>query len=195
LGHIGFFLTETSSLRSFNDFALSMSSIEHFGGIKKARLALQEMGRVLRPGGYAIITTEISLNGFATDQVFLVKHIKDILRDSKLSLVSDFSYATSEDSLKYLCDMLKDDLNSLPHVNLKSFSSIFTSGILVLRKEGSFIPNDKSETSRSKQLVWNIVAKSLNERSEEVSVKKNPMWPKIRNRLLYFYWSVFERII
>ena len=43
------------------DFAWSLSSIEHFGGHDAARQAVQEMARVVRPGGIVAIATEMLL--------------------------------------------------------------------------------------------------------------------------------------
>jgi SAM-dependent methyltransferase len=45
------------------DVAYSLSSIEHFGGKQEARQALEEMRRVLRPGGLAAVATEVVVNG------------------------------------------------------------------------------------------------------------------------------------
>lgn len=45
------------------DFVVSFGSIEHFGGRAAAARALAEMGRVLRPGGIAVVTTEMALDG------------------------------------------------------------------------------------------------------------------------------------
>jgi SAM-dependent methyltransferase len=44
------------------DFVFSFSSIEHFGGHREAVMALREMFRVLKPGGIAVVTTELILN-------------------------------------------------------------------------------------------------------------------------------------
>jgi SAM-dependent methyltransferase len=44
------------------DFIFSFCSIEHFGGLAQSRRSLQEMARVLRPGGVAAISTELLLN-------------------------------------------------------------------------------------------------------------------------------------
>ena len=43
------------------DFAWSLSSIEHFGGHGAARKAMQEMARVVRPGGIVAVATEMLL--------------------------------------------------------------------------------------------------------------------------------------
>lgn len=48
---------------NFFDAAFSCGSIEHFGGIEKARLALMELSRVLKIGGIASISTEFRLRG------------------------------------------------------------------------------------------------------------------------------------
>jgi SAM-dependent methyltransferase len=45
------------------DFVFTFSSIEHFGGHAGASLAMQEIARVLKPGGIAVIATEMILQG------------------------------------------------------------------------------------------------------------------------------------
>lgn len=45
------------------DAVFSSSSVEHFGGPQQVRRALDEMHRVLRPGGVAAISTELRLAG------------------------------------------------------------------------------------------------------------------------------------
>jgi SAM-dependent methyltransferase len=44
------------------DFVFSLSSIEHFGSMKDVERGAREIGRVLRPGGYAFIVTECLLS-------------------------------------------------------------------------------------------------------------------------------------
>ncbi len=45
------------------DAVFSSSSIEHFGGIAEVRRAVEEMHRVLRPGGVLSLSTELRLEG------------------------------------------------------------------------------------------------------------------------------------
>jgi SAM-dependent methyltransferase len=40
------------------DVVFSLSSIEHFGGPRDVARAAREMGRVLKPGGHAVVVTE-----------------------------------------------------------------------------------------------------------------------------------------
>jgi SAM-dependent methyltransferase len=40
------------------DVAFSLSSIEHFGGARDVARSAREMGRVLKPGGHAMVVTE-----------------------------------------------------------------------------------------------------------------------------------------
>ena len=82
---------------SFN-LAFSFSSIEHFGGHKRAGQAMQEMARVLRPGGIAVVTTEVVLNGRSHPEFFLPVEVdNDLVRPSGLTLVEpiDFSIAVA----------------------------------------------------------------------------------------------------
>jgi SAM-dependent methyltransferase len=45
------------------DFAVSFGSIEHFGGREQAGRAIEEMARVVRPGGVLAIATEMLIDG------------------------------------------------------------------------------------------------------------------------------------
>lgn len=177
------------------DFAISMSSIEHFGGVEKSRQSLKEMGRVLRPGGYAIIATEFAINNYATDQVFLVDDIEKLLSGTGLELLDDFSFRTSEESIKYLCDMRKDDLNIYPHINLKNLCSIFTSGLLILKKEGQYHKRIESDFLRDKSLVWEKVKEINSIKRDPVDFSKLTVLNRIKRRLLYIYWCFLERFI
>jgi SAM-dependent methyltransferase len=53
------------------DVVFSLSSIEHFGSTADVRRAAREIGRVLRPGGYAFIVTECFLSRHLTNSRLL----------------------------------------------------------------------------------------------------------------------------
>ena len=119
------------------DFAVSFSSIEHFGGMKAASRAVAEMVRTVRPGGLVAVTTDCSLNGFTTNEVFTKGQIETLCAESGCELLAPFTWEISADSKRHLCDMLRGDVTRLPHVNLKVYAAIFTSVCFVLRKKES----------------------------------------------------------
>jgi SAM-dependent methyltransferase len=116
------------------DFAVSFSSVEHFGGVKGALRAIREMGRVVRPGGLVIVTTDCSVNTFAIEEVFSRRQIQRIVRQSGLELVTPLRHSSDyqRDSIRAI-DMHRDDLNALPHIYLRRYFAVFTSVALILR--------------------------------------------------------------
>jgi SAM-dependent methyltransferase len=67
--------------------AYSLSSIEHFGGFDGARGALEEMGRVVRPGGVVAVATEYILSGPDYEEAFQPDRIRALFDLPGLSLV------------------------------------------------------------------------------------------------------------
>ena len=60
------------------DFAFCLSSIEHFGSRETQRRALNEMARVLKPGGVACIITEQILTNHRDPEYFRWDELEDI---------------------------------------------------------------------------------------------------------------------
>lgn len=120
----------------FFDFAFCLSSIEHFGGVANAAKAIAEMGKVVRPGGLVIVTTDCSINGSSSDQVFSPREIRRLVRKSGMKLVENIDFHVSRDSQNLMLDMVKDTLDVLPHINLKFMGTEFTSICLVFQKKG-----------------------------------------------------------
>jgi SAM-dependent methyltransferase len=67
--------------------AYSLSSIEHFGGFDGARVALEEMDRVVRPGGVVAVATEYILSGPDYEEAFQPDRIRALFDLPGLSLV------------------------------------------------------------------------------------------------------------
>ncbi len=172
------------------DFSFCMSSIEHFGGIKNANKAISEMSRVTKEGGYVLVATEFSLNGFKTDEVFLKNDLVKLIKGTGLNLDKEFLFSLSEESSKYCCDMRKDDLNKLPHLNLKSLSSIFTSGILILRKEGEYTKNTASDLRGKIDLIKSLQGANI---KDEISLNLS-LLDKIKRKLLIGRCKLEEKI-
>lgn len=62
------------------DVVFSLSSIEHFGSTADVRRAAREIGRVLRPGGYAFIVTECFLSRHLTNSRLLQTAVRIVTR-------------------------------------------------------------------------------------------------------------------
>jgi SAM-dependent methyltransferase len=80
------------------DFAWSLSSIEHFGGHDTARRALQEMGRVVRPGGIVAVATEMMLLEEHSHPEFFTRSqlVKELIEpcSTMMELVDDINFDT-----------------------------------------------------------------------------------------------------
>ena len=117
------------------DLVFSFSSIEHFGGHKATTRSVREMARVLRPGGIAVITTELVLNDVAHPEFFRREELdKFIIRPSRLRLVEKVDFAISPSLIGNPLDLSTDISSTFPHIVLKLGPVVFTSVIMFLRK-------------------------------------------------------------
>jgi SAM-dependent methyltransferase len=123
------------------DFAWSLSSIEHFGGHLAARQAVQEMGRVVRPGGIVAIATEmLMLEEHAHAEWFTRQQIISELVEpcaDRLGLVSEINFDTLP--FEYLVDSIcvPDGVQrNRRHAVLNDGNVQWTSILLFLRKLG-----------------------------------------------------------
>jgi SAM-dependent methyltransferase len=117
------------------DFVVCFSSVEHFGGIGAVRRSIGEMTRVLRPGGVLVITTDCSLNGNTTNEVFTPRQLESFFQTKELEIPEAVNYELSEATREHVLDMHVDDLAQTPHLNLKVHGSVFTSVVLVAIKK------------------------------------------------------------
>jgi hypothetical protein len=121
--------------RSF-DLAFSFSSIEHFGGHTQAVESLKEMFRVLKPGGIAVITTELILNTLGRIPGFFKRH-----QLNRIFLASTgFRLAGGGIDLRIERRFLRDPIDfpfedpTRPCVVLRKGFATFTSILLFLQK-------------------------------------------------------------
>ncbi|MBD3414830.1 MAG: methyltransferase domain-containing protein [Candidatus Aminicenantes bacterium] len=123
----------------FFDFIFSSSSIEHFGSEKEILKSLKEMYRVLKPGGAALLTTELRLNKLGSSlkntQVFPFQDLLSLFMKAGFIVREDFDLRIEN---KYLDNWIKlpDDVFKRPHVILRYFNTILTSIHAVLLKPG-----------------------------------------------------------
>lgn len=116
------------------DVAFSFSSIEHFGGHEAAGKAMREMGRVIKPGGAVIITTEVVLNGVRYPGYYRPSDLVEQLVDaSGLSLLEDIDFSISDRTLAHPVDFSHPGYNYVkPHVICRLGGVYWTSVCLVL---------------------------------------------------------------
>ena len=69
------------------DVAYSLSSIEHFGGLQGAVSAIDEMARVVKPGGVVVVATEYRLSGPPYPDVFDGAQIQKLFDRPGLRLI------------------------------------------------------------------------------------------------------------
>lgn len=118
------------------DVVFSFSSIEHFGSRPAQRRCLAEIGRVLRPGGIAIVTTEIILNrwGWHGEYFRPATLLGRLLPESGLHLAGGgFDFSTGEETLAAVV-RIPEERERLPHLVLKRWNTLFTSCALFLEK-------------------------------------------------------------
>ncbi len=119
------------------DVAFSFSSIEHFGGHAAATQSMQEITRVLRPGGVAIIATELILNGIPHEEYFLPHEIDQYLvQPSGLRLIEDIDFRFSGAMQRCpLVDLGAEGwINTSPHILCHLNGMVWTSLLLFFEK-------------------------------------------------------------
>jgi SAM-dependent methyltransferase len=115
------------------DVAYSLSSIEHFGGIRGARAAVSEMSRVLKPGGIMAVATEYILSGPQYHEGFFPDQIREIFGRPDLSLVQPIDGRVYERYAFKPVDLRKNR-HQTPHMVVADGDSVITSVMVFLRK-------------------------------------------------------------
>jgi len=115
------------------DVAYSLSSIEHFGGLDGAIAAVDEMARVLKPGGVAAIATEYILSGAAYHEGFFPDQIHEIFGRPGLELVQPIDERVY-DRYAFTPVDLRKNRHQTPHMVVSDGGSVITSVMAFLRK-------------------------------------------------------------
>jgi SAM-dependent methyltransferase len=116
------------------DFAFCLSSIEHFGTERDKLQAFREMFRVLKPGGVAVVTTEVVLNRLGRGaQYFPIGTLLSLVADAGFTLEGAPDLRVEREHATPPLALPMDTFTT-PHVVLRNFHTIYTSVALFLMK-------------------------------------------------------------
>lgn len=115
------------------DVVYSLSSIEHFGGFEGARDTLDEMARVLTPGGIVALATEYVLAGPPHEETFQPAEIVALLDRPGLRLVQPIDHRVY-DRYEYAAVDLYANPHQTPHMVVRFNDTVFTSVMVFLEK-------------------------------------------------------------
>jgi len=116
------------------DAVYSLSSIEHFGGWDDAKRAVDEMGRVLKPGGVLALATEWRVSGPPSDEVFAPEEVHALVDSPGLQLVEPIDDRVWDRYHAEPVDIVHAPTRT-PHMLVRCFDTVFTSVMLFLQKE------------------------------------------------------------
>ena len=117
------------------DVAYSLSSIEHFGGVDGAARAIDEMARVVRPGGVVAIATEYVIDGPPHEETFMPADFDVLLDRPGLQPVGDFD-RTVYSRYEYSAVDLYGNPHQTPHMVVRFDDTVFTTAFVFFRRVG-----------------------------------------------------------
>ncbi len=117
------------------DVAYSLSSIEHFGGFAGAREAVEEMARVLKPGGVLALATEWRVSGPSGERegIFEPDEVRGLVDMPSLELVEPIDDRVWTRYEATPVDLRRNRYET-PHMLLEIDGTVFTSVMMFLRK-------------------------------------------------------------
>jgi SAM-dependent methyltransferase len=118
------------------DVVYSLSSIEHFGGLDGAVAAVEEMARVLKPGGVLALATEYILSGPPHHEAFAPADIHALISHSGLELMGPLDEAVHRRYEIAAVDLRLNPFQT-PHMAVRDGETVFTSVMLFLGKRAA----------------------------------------------------------
>ena len=115
------------------DVAYSLSSIEHFGGTAGAGQAIDEMVRVVKPGGLVVVATEYILAGPPHEEAFEPHEVRRLFDRPQLRLVEPIDEKVY-DRYEYVAVDLRRNPHQTPHMVVRDGDTVFTSVMAFLEK-------------------------------------------------------------
>jgi ubiquinone/menaquinone biosynthesis C-methylase UbiE len=115
------------------DLAYSLSSIEHFGGLEGGIKALEEMRRVLKPGGILALATEYVIGGPPHEETFTPSEFARLIDRPGLRLVAPFDDRVCA-RYEYTAVDLYRNPHQAPHMVVRFDDTVFTTAFVFMRK-------------------------------------------------------------
>lgn len=115
------------------DVAYSLSSIEHFGGAAGARDAVDEMTRVVKPGGLVVVATEYILSGPPHAEAFQPDEVRALFDRPHLRLVEPIDEKVYQ-RYEYVAVDLQRNPHQTPHMVVRDGETVFTSVMAFLER-------------------------------------------------------------
>ena len=119
------------------DFVFAFCAIEHFPR-EQAQIAMKDIERVLKPGGVAVLSTELNMGNVHRAETFMEDELYEILINSTgMKLIENIDFRVSQSLIDNPLDISQGNVprNALPHIVLEWDGFIFTSVIFFLRKD------------------------------------------------------------
>ncbi len=150
------------------DAVFSSSSIEHFGGFREIRQSIEEIYRVLRPGGIAALATEFRISGSGHGWPGVYLFDEGALRATVFDGLwwdpaSPLDTSVSEDTLAAPTDLQQalaepraqvQVWSRYPHIVLRQGPYLFTSVHLAMVKSSASTAEWRRRTSEFPPGVW-----------------------------------------
>jgi SAM-dependent methyltransferase len=123
------------------DIVYSLSSIEHFGGLAGAIDAMDDMIRVLKPGGLLVLATEYCLAGPPHHEAFQPDEVRRLLTRPGVRLIEPVDEAVHRRYEMAAVDMRKNPFQT-PHMAVRDGDTVFTSVVAFLERCDSAAGSD-----------------------------------------------------
>lgn len=118
------------------DIVYSLSSIEHFGGLAGAIDAMDDMIRVLKPGGLLVLATEYCLSGPVHHEAFQPGEVRQLLARPGVRLVQPVDEGVHTRYEMAAVDIRRNPFQT-PHMAVRDGDTVFTSVVAFLEKAGA----------------------------------------------------------
>jgi SAM-dependent methyltransferase len=115
------------------DIVYSLSSIEHFGGLAGAIEAMDDMARVLKPGGVLVLATEYCLSGPPHHEAFQPAEVAQLINRPGLRLVEPLDERVHARYEMAAVDIRRNPYQT-PHMAVRDGDTVFTSVVVFLER-------------------------------------------------------------